>query len=522
MNIDLRKQVPFISIILIVVTLAVFWQVTRYDFIVFDDNVYVTDNIHIQSGITLNGLCWAFKTTYAEFWHPLTWLSLMFDYQFHGLNAGGYHLTNIILHIMSSLLLFWLLNRMTGDIWKSAFAAAFFALHPLRVESVAWIAERKDVLSAFFWMLTLYLYVCYTEKPVIRRYVPVLFFFICGLMSKPMVVTLPVVMILLDYWPLRRFEKQSGNLISWQLKEKGLLFICSAIFSIITLHVQDSSLSVEHSLYSRIANAPVAFMGYVEKIFWPHNLAVFYPFPDQLDAWLVIGTTLLIIVISAAAVVMVKRWPYFFVGWLWYLVTILPVIGIIPVGDPMADRYVYLPSIGIAIILAWGIPCFIKTSQIKNKILFPAGIFSLAVLAFLSWNQTGFWENSVKLFNHTLEVTKNNPLAQNARAFAYAKIGQPKRAIEDYNEAIRLQPDYAIAYHNRGVNYANLGQYQLAVEDFNTAISLQPHDAASYYNRGIVFIKQGDVKQGCADARKACEWGDCTLLKDVKRKGICP
>ena len=201
-NISSKRQILIVYIVLTVVTLAVFWQVNRYDFIGLDDQVYVTENIHIQSGITLEGFRWAFSTTYAEFWHPLTWLSLMFDYQLYGLNAGGYHLANLILHIMSTLLLFWLFNRMTGSIWRSAFVAALFALHPLRVESVAWIAERKDVLSAFFWMLTLCLYVYYTEKPVLKRYLLVIFSFVCALMSKPMVVTLPVIMILLDYWPL--------------------------------------------------------------------------------------------------------------------------------------------------------------------------------------------------------------------------------------------------------------------------------------------------------------------------------
>ncbi len=208
LNINPRKQKLIVYIALTLVTLAVFWQVNHYGFINLDDPVYVMENSHIQSGITLDGFRWAFSSTYAEFWHPLTWLSLMFDYQLHGLNAGGYHLTNLILHILSTLLLFWLFNRMTGAIWRSAFVAAFFALHPLHVESVAWIAERKDVLSAFFWMLTLCLYVYYTEKPVIKRYLPVVFFFVCGLMSKPMVVTLPVIMILLDYWPLGRFESQ--------------------------------------------------------------------------------------------------------------------------------------------------------------------------------------------------------------------------------------------------------------------------------------------------------------------------
>ncbi len=459
-KINQNRRILLINILLTLVVFAVFWQVARCDFIIFDDDVYVTENIHVQSGITLEGLRWVFSTTYAEFWHPLTWLSLMFDYELYGLHAAGYHMTNLILHIMSTLLLFWLFNRMTGDIWQSAFVAAFFALHPLRVESVAWIAERKDVLSVFFWMLTLVLYVYYTERPVVSRYLPVLACFVCGLMSKPMVVTLPMVMILLDYWPLGRFKSPRDHLIVWQLKEKGLFFILSAVFSIITLNVQDSSLSVEHSWQSRIANAPVSFVMYMWKMFWPHDLAVFYPFPGQLDTWQVVGATSLIIIMSAAVIKMMERRPYFLVGWLWYAITILPVIGIIPVGDPMADRYIYLPSIGIAIALAWGIACFVKSKKTRKTILLPAGIVFLTVLALLARAQSGFWENSVKLFDHSLQATTNNPLAQNARGLAYAKSGLYQQAIEDYNEAIRLQHDYAIAYHNRGISYTKLGLYQ--------------------------------------------------------------
>ncbi len=465
LNINPRKQKLIVYIALTVVTLAVFWQVNQYDFINFDDQVYVTENSHIQSGITLDGFRWAFSTRYADLWHPLTWLSFMFDYQLHGLNAGGYHLTNLILHILSALLLFWLFNRMTGAIWRSAFVAALFALHPLHVESVAWIAERKDVLSAFFWMLTLCLYVYYTEKPVIKRYLPVVFSFVLALMSKPMVVTLPVIMILLDYWPLKRLEsrktatipdkryacfhksRRKGNQIRkrsteekyisksdkrklsetriagiiplWQLWEKIPFFILSAVLVIITLYnpnQQETSLKA-FSLISRLANAPVAFVTYLEKTFWPHDMAIFYPFSDQLPVWQVLGATILIIVISAAVIVMAKRLPYLFVGWMWYAITLLPVIGIIQISltapYSMADRYHYLPSIGIAVMLAWGIPLLIKREDMRKKILFPAAIAALAIMAVLTWKQCGYWKNSIELFNHALQVTKDNDMAHN-------------------------------------------------------------------------------------------------------------
>jgi hypothetical protein len=566
-NISSQKQILIVYIVLIVVTLAVFMQVNQFDFINVDDPIYVTENIHIQSGITLDGLLWAFNITDARYcWHPLTWLSLMFDFQLYGLNAGGYHVTNLILHSLSTLLLFWLFNRMTGAVWKSAFVAAFFALHPLRVQSVAFIAERKDVLSAFFWMLTLCLYVLYAEKPVIKRYLLVLFGFVCGLMSKPMVVTLPLVMILLDYWPLSRFrigiETQKGNVILWQLKEKLSFFILSAVISIITLYAQHNTslgYTPPSSLGSRIAYTPVSFVSYLERTFWPHDLAAFYSLSDQLPAWQVIGAVLLTFVISIAVIVAVKRLPYLFVGWLWYAITILPVIGIIRIANTgnrvMADYFTYLPSIGIAIMLVWGIPLLFPREDIRKKILFPAGIAYMAILAVLTWQQCGYWKNSIVLVNHTLQVTKDNYLAHfirgstyfffgqyqpaiedlseairlrpdsaqgyNNRGAAYYYLGQYRSALEDYNNAIRLWPNFVDAYFNRGTFYYSLGQFQLAIEDFNKAISLKSDYGQAYNNRGVAYLEQGNNELGCRDMQTACKLGDCKSLEEAKRRANC-
>ena len=553
-NISPSRQKLIVCIVLTILTLVVFWQVNQYDF-VFDDLAYVTGNSHVQSGITLDGFSWAFSTTDSEFWHPLTWLSLMFDYQLYGLNAGGYHLTNRILHILSTLLLFWLFCRMTGAIWKSAFVAALFALHPLHVESVAWIAERKDVLSGFFWMLTLCLYVYYTEKPAIKRYLLVLFSFVCALMSKPMVVTLPVIMILLDYWPLGRFQSHKSNLILWQLKEKIPFFIFSIIISIITLYAQYKPFVKHFSFYSRIANAPVSFVTYLEKTFWPHDMAVFYPFSIQIPVWQVVGSILLIIVISIAVVAMMKRMPYLFVGWLWYAITLLPVIGIIQVGDfAMADRYHYLPSIGIAVMLAWGVPLLFPHEDMRKKILCPAVIIALAILAVLTWQQCGYWKNNTTLFSNALQVTKDNYLAHNNlgltlftegnteeaiyhynkairiktdytyaynnRGVAYNKLGQYQRAIEDYNEAIRQEQD-SVSYYNSGFAYNKLCQYQRAIEDYNEAIHQKPDVANAYNNRGFDYLKQGNKNLGCRDAQKACALGICKTLEWARGKEYC-
>jgi len=538
-NISPERQILIVYIVLTVATFAAFWQVNQFDFINFDDPIYVTENSHVQSGITLDGFRWAFSTRYYDLWHPLLWLSFMFDYQFYGLNAGGYHLTNLILHIMSALLLFWLFNRMTGAIWRSAFVAALFALHPLHVESVAWIAERKDVLSAFFWMLTLCLYVYYTEKPVIRRYLPVLFSFVCALMSKPMVITLPIVMILLDYWPLGRFDSKKTNLILWQLKEKIPFFVLSAVLVIITLYAPHSKAYVKaFPLGSRLANVPVSFVTYLEKTFWPHDLAVFYPFSDQLPVWQVLGTALLILVISVAVIAAVKRLPYLFVGWMWYSITLLPVIKIVQVGrDSMADRYHYLPSIGIAVMMAWGLPLLFTREDTRKKILFPVAITFLTIMSVLTWKQCGYWKNSVTLYSHTLQVTKDNALAHNNlgiallaegkveeaiehynnaisitpdyiyfynnRGSAYAKLGQYQRAIEDYNQAVRLKPDDAGAYYNKGIAYTDIGQYQLAIENFNTAIHLKPNNADAYNNLGTIYLKLGQYQQAIENCNQA-------------------
>ena len=490
LNIDSKKKILIVYIVLTLAAVAVFWQVHQYDFVNIDDNIYVTENSHIQSGITLDGVIWAFSTKYAELWNPLIWISFMLDYQLYGLNAGGYHLTNLILHILSTLLLFWLFNRMTGMIWRSAFVAALFALHPLHVESVAWVSERKDVLSAFFWMLTLCLYVHYTEKPVIKRYMLVLFSFACALMSKPMVVTGPVIMILLDYWPLGRFESQryKTNLILLQLKEKVPFFILSAVFSIMTIYAHHNR-SIEHfPLVSRLANALVSFVTYIGKTFWPNNMAVYYPFPEQIPLGQVSGAILLIMLISVFVIITVRRLPYLFVGWMWYITAILPVIGILQDMDQaMADRYHYLPSIGIAIMLAWGIPLLFPNENTRKYFLSAAAISFLIIMSVSTWKQCGYWKNSTTLSKHTIQATKNNFVAHKCLADAFLTEGKNEEAIYHYSEAIRMYPDFANAYNNRGNAYFN----------------------------------QGNQISGCKDAKKACELGTCIMLEAAKGKGLC-
>lgn len=552
-----RRQL-IVYVVIVLVTLAVYWQVNHHDFINLDDDRYVSQNTRVLNGITPDTIRWALTTMDVDgMWHPLVWLSFLLDHQLFGLHAGGYHLTNLIFHILSSLLLFWLFHRMTAQIWKSAFVAALFALHPLHVESVAWISERKDVLSAFFWMLTLCLYVYYTEKPAAVRYLLVLFSFILALFSKPMVVTLPLIMILLDYWPLGRFDSKKGSLVLRQLKEKTPFFILSAIFSIITVYGQRNAYSKIISLSDRLANVPVSLAVYLEKTFVPHAMTVFYPFPSLIPAWQIISASLLMLLITIAAIVMAKRLPYVFTGWFWFAVTIAPVSGIIQSGEQaMADRYHYLPSIGIAALLAWGVPALVKNEVMKRKILFPTGIIFLAVMAFLSWRQCGYWKNSYELWNHALSVTEDNYLAHDSMGQVMAAGGAYAGAVEHFNAAINIVPDYGNAYYNRGTAYIQLRQYQKAIDDFTRAIDLKPYDAVyaydnrgavyyslgrfreaiadyseairlkeddaeAYYNRGLAYLQLGENAPGCFDAQKACELGECDLLESARGKGFC-
>ena len=601
-NMNQKKQHLIVYVVITIVTLAVFWQVSRYNFINFDDNMYVTSNQYVQYGKTPHGLLWAFDIASMKqtgLWNPLVWLSYMFDYRTYGLYAGGYHLTNLIFHILSALLLFWLFHRMTGAIWKSAFVAIFFAIHPLHVESVAWISERKDVLSVFLGLLTLCLYVYYTEKPVIKRYLIVLFCFACALMSKPTVVILPISMILLDYWPLDRIlswkmvtnrqnvtsgftipgkekiipaflynkssENRFGEIIpSWQLREKTPFFILSMIMLIMTFYPKDNpyafDLDLQQSpLLPRLANAPVAFLSYLGKTFWPLDLAVFYPFPEHILFWQVSAACLLILLISVAVVVTMKRLPYLFVGWWWYAITIAPVMGIIQISIAapyaMADRYHYLSSIGLAVIMAWGLPALMSREALRKKIVFPTGIMFLSIMACLSWIQCSYWQDNFTLFRHAITATKNNYLAHGnfARELAqrgkyeeaiahynrsilihshraspyydrgtiYGKHGQYQQAIEDLNQALRLNPNFIKAYNNRGIVYAEMGIYQKALSDFNEAIRLKPDYADAHNNRAFVYFNQNDSISGCRDAQKACLSGNCKTLAWAKDNGYC-
>ncbi len=560
-----------ICLALAIITIITFSSLKDCGFINLDDNIYVYENAYVQSGLNWNSIIRAFSSELVEKsgnWHPLTWLSLMLDYQIFGLNPSGYHLMNLLFHVMNTLLLFLVLHRMTKTLWPSAFAAALFAIHPLHMESVAWITERKDVLSTFFWMLTIGAYSYYVEHQGFRRYFFVLLFFILGLMAKPMLVTLPFVLLLLDYWPLQRFgeikpdhkirkelfqsetsDKQKKkskmtpsvketlevkkpadpeykwSLIYPLLWEKIPLFILAILSSIVTYIAQQKGGFVQSieaiPLSVRIGNALISYSAYIGKMIWPGNLAVFYPHRGVLVPWQVFGSAFLLIAITLLVILRAKRSPYLATGWLWYAGTLVPVIGLVQVGvQAMADRYTYIPLIGLFIMAAWGVPDLLKKWNHRKEILWTLSAFSILCLSIIAWTQVGYWQNNIKLYDHTLKVTGNNWLIYNNRGFAYDNLGNHKQAIEDYDKAIESKPGYADAYYNRGLAYNSLRNYKQAIEDYGRAIDIKPDFADAYYNRGVVYLTHNNIS-ACSDARKLCEFGDCELLEATKSKGIC-
>jgi cytochrome c-type biogenesis protein CcmH/NrfG len=495
----MRKDI-IICLFLASLTFLLFWDLTDHQFIIVDDNVYITNNSHVQSGLNRESFKWAFTTTRAEFWHPLTWLSYMLDTQLFGLNPGGYLFTNLLLHVLNSILLFFILTKMTGATWQSAFVAALFALHPLHVESVAWIAGRKDVLSTLFWMLTMGFYMYYVKRPGPLRYLVVCIFFVLGLMAKPMLVTLPFVLLLLDAWPLERlnFQTSPKALISSLIRlsaEKIPLLVISAAASAMAFMVQKSSgglvSSNHYPIAERIANAILSYMAYIGKMIWPLNLAVFYPFPKDISVMLIAGFLLALILISVLAIRWARQYPFFIVGWLWYLGTLLPVIGLIKIGDfGMADRYTYIPLTGLFIIIAWGIPEICANFRLKKSILSAAAIITLVGLSIVTFSQVRYWASSIALFQHALRVTDNNFFAHFALGHVYAKQGRSDLSIANFKEAVRINPTIAILHNDLGRALATQGKYKEAKKKLNDALDIKPDFPEAHYNMANVLVVQ--------------------------------
>ncbi len=477
----------------VLATVGVYWQVGNHAFINLDDGCYVTDNRHAQEGISLENLWWALTATECGNWHPLTWLSHMLDCELYGMEAGQHHMTNVLFHILNTLLLFFIFKRMTGAMWPSAFVAVLFALHPLHVESVAWVAERKDVLSAFFWMLTMWAYLWYVAGPGVMRYLLVLFLFMLGLMAKPMLVTLPFVLLLLDYWPLRRIQSSPSLGL---FMEKVPLLAFSAASSIVTIIAQQrggSLSSLEATpLNERIANALVSYMSYLGKMIWPHDLAVLYPHPGMPPWWHVVGACLLILLITVVAIRNLNARPYMAVGWLWYMGTLVPVIGLVQIGlQAMADRYTYISLIGAFIIIAWGVPDLTRRWASRGLALGFGAAAMILILMGITLKQVRYWNNSILLYEHALAITKDNYMVHNNLGSALAQLGRQNEAIGHYAKALEIAPKLGEAHYNLAQSLSDQGRWAEAIVHYEQMLRLNPSDFEAHNNIGFAMERIG-------------------------------
>jgi protein O-mannosyl-transferase len=490
------RPATLLCILMLFVTLAVFARTANHDFINFDDTIYVTANPAVKDGLKARTVAWAFTATTASNWHPVTWLSHMTDVQLFGLNPRGHHLTSVAIHTASALLLFLLLVQITAAPWQSLFVATLFALHPLHVESVAWVAERKDVLSGLFWTLTLLLYARYVKRPGAGRYCAALGCFAVGLMTKPMLVTLPLVLLLLDWWPLNRFSLRAGgeggeskHAAPRLLKEKLPFLLLSALSSALTIYAQHQGgamATLDKAPFGlRVSNAIIAYATYISDTFWPHDLAILYPFPTSILLGQLVGAALLLALISAVVIYAGRRCPWLAVGWLWFLVTLLPVIGLIQVGGQShADRYTYIPLTGLFIMLAWGVPQLLQGRRWRQPALgILAGVAVCAMTA-VTWHQLGYWRDNITLYRHTLAVTSNNYLILNNYGIAMDQAGDYEAALQLYQEALRVWPRSAFAHNNMGTVLARKGRYAEAIEHYQAALRLKPDYVMAIVNMG--------------------------------------
>jgi len=559
-----RSITIVIYLFLAAISLAVFGQTIRYDFVNFDDDLYVYNAPAIQVGLTIKGIALAFTSPHARNWHPLATISHMLDCQLYGLKAGGHHATNIVLHTIAVLLLFRVLRQMTGAVWKSVVVAALFAVHPLHVESVAWVSERKDVLSAVFFILMLDAYVRYARAASITRYLAVTVLFAAGLMSKPMLVSVPAVLLLLDYWPLRRFEQpsstkgkakilKSGNqrhVIRRLFLEKIPLLVLSAGSCVITFVLQKRAIGAIAPLpfLWRVQNAFASYVIYVWKTLWPTRLAVFYPHPNNtLAIWEVILAIGFLLAITVAAIVFRSERPYVFTGWFWYLGMLVPVIGLVQAGEQgHADRYTYLPHIGLFLLAVWLAADVTAVRQSRSRFAVATAVVIIVALAWAAFIQTSYWRNSETLWTHALAVTSDNDFAHNNLGYlcvdrgeldkaishfetalrirssrqdthydvgsafvqmnladALARKGQSDEAMVHYEEAIKLQPNYADAYYNRGNVLFAKGRVDEAIADWEKTLQIQPNDADAHTCLGNALLRQGSLKEAIAHYEKA-------------------
>lgn len=493
-------------------------QVINHDFVRLDDNVYITENVHVQKGLSLDNVKYAFTDFSAANWHPLTWLSHMLDCQLFGLNAGMHHIVNVFFHLLTTILCFFVFYRMTGELWPCFMVALLFAIHPLHVESVAWVSERKDVLSAFFWFLTLLLYFEYVKREKnLVLYFLMIFTYALGLMSKPMLVTLPFAMLLLDVWPLERISllNSSGRLtqiisnITILAKEKIPLFVLMFASCVITIKAQGSAGAIDTleniPLGMRVLNSINAYVEYLYKTIWPINLACLYPYDKNVAIWRFILSALILSLITWAVIRKARAHPYLLTGWFWYLGTLVPVIGLVQVGmQSLADRYTYIPHVGIWMIICWGLSGWIHNSETKRR--FVTGIFLLVVCFFemTTYYQVKVWKNSETLLSHAIKVTKNNYVAHNNLGSVYFKKGDISKAAHHYKEALRISPDY-MAYNNVGITLALEGRIEEAIDFFLKSIQLKNTFKNSHFNLGVAYEMKGMGQDAILSYQKALD-----------------
>ena len=552
---DRRYAIVFVYVMLAALTWSVFGQTIGHDFVAYDDQNYVYGDPDITAGITARGFIAAFTKAHARNWHPLTTLSQMLDCQVFGLNPAGHHLVNVLLHTAAVLLLFSVLQGMTGAVWRSAFVAAVFAVHPLRAESVAWIAERKDVLSGVFFMLTLAAYAHYVRRPSLKRYLYVALAFSLGLMSKPMLVTLPLLLLLLDYWPLNRF-KDNGSTASASptttVVEKLPLLLLSVISGAATLIVQRATIDYSNQLSfsARLSNAVISYIIYVGQLLWPAKLAGLYPYGSNYLPGVVVALGFIFIVaITVLIFTLRQRFPYLFVGWCWYLISLVPVIGLVQVGlQGHADRYTYLPHIGLIISITWATTAILKRITAGREVMIASATLVVALLAWRGWTQTTSWKNTESLWLHVLAVAPENEVAHyniaedlrarndldgaithyeaalkpfqnaipvqcqlnpaivhNALGNAFAQKNLLVEAATQYRIAIASQPDFADAHSNLGTVLARQGELTEAIGEYETALRIPPEDAASHVRLANLLLLTGEDYLAMAHYRRAVE-----------------
>ena len=508
------------SLLLVLGVFLIFGRTWGYGFVNFDDDSYYSANYHVKAGLTWKGTVWAFQTGYASNWHPLTWLSLMLDAQLFGTGPGGPHLTNVILHAVNSVLLLLLFRRLTGALWPSTLVAAIFAIHPLRVESVAWVSERKDVLSGFFFMLTLLMYVRYVEQSRVRNskckvaFGLALSFFTLGLMSKPMLVTVPFLLLLLDYWPLKRIEPltfksqiQSKQILRLLL-EKLPFVVLSSISCVATVLAQHEAIKSTEVLPPalRFGNALISYVTYLVQMVWPENLAIYYPYRFDTPGWQFAVAGALLVLITLSAILTARRFPYFLTGWLWYVGLLLPVIGFVQVGGQAhADRYTYLPQIGFSLAVIWSIRDLTAAWHWRRPIRVMASLGVMMALMAGAWRQVSYWQNDETLWKHTIACTAENFTAHDNLGYVLAAQGRTAEAIEHYQEALKINPDCAKTYNNLGTAFLNLGQLDKALGYYQQALAIEPGFAEVENNLGILRTRQGNIAEAIDHYHKAIE-----------------